>query len=164
MNDHNTISVGIGELYATRDPSAVLAAYGLGSCVGVSVFDPVARVGGLAHIMLPSSKDATQQTSGYKFADIAIPALLQRLLELGSMPRSLVCKIAGGAQILMAPDHMNSFRIGERNIEAVMNALQQYNIVPKAMDTGGSHGRTLRLLMGTGQVLVRTVGGDITEL
>lgn len=164
MNDHETLSVGIGEIYATRDPSAVLAAYSLGSCIGVSIFDPIARVGGLAHIMLPSSKEANRSSPGYEFADIAIPALIRRLLELGGTPRSLVCKLAGGAEILIAPGEANSLRIGERNAEAVMNALKQYRIVPSSMDIGGSYGRTLRLLVGTGQVLVKAIGGRVIEL
>ncbi len=160
----NNISVGIGEMKVTKDPTVVLAAYGLGSCVGVSVYDPVVRVGGLAHVMLPSSKEANHSTPGYKFADLAVPALIEQLMREGSKGKGLVCKLAGGAQVLSAPGRNNAFRIGERNVEAVKEALRQLGITPTAMDTGGSRGRTLRLVVHTGQVLVKTVGGQSMEL
>ncbi len=164
MGDQCTVSVGIGELHVSRDRTTVLTAYGLGSCVGVSLYDPVARVGGMAHVMLPSSKDANHQTSGYKFADLAVPALVEGVLKLGGKRDSLICKIVGGAQMLIAPGHTNGFRIGERNVEAVMEALREWRIVPRAMDTGGAHGRTVRLVVKTGQVTVRKAGGSTVEL
>ncbi len=160
----STVSVGIGELQVTKNPSTVLTAYGLGSCVGVSLYDPVSRVAGLAHVMLPSSREVSHKTAGYKFADLAVPALVQKVLKLGATRGGLVCKLAGGAQMLAAPGNGNGFRIGERNVEAVVNALRQYQIVPQAMDTGGGHGRTVRLVVETGQVLVRSAGGKMVEL
>ena len=164
MDDQRTVAVGIGELYVTREKSLILASYGLGSCVGVSVYDPISKIGGLAHVMLPNSKESSRQISYYKFADIAIPALIQEMLKLGAKQRSIICKIAGGAQMLTAPGHVNGFRIGERNVEAVMQLLRQHRITPTAMDTGGSQGRTLRLFIDNGSVFVRTVGGGDVEL
>lgn len=164
MRDRRTVAVGIGELYVTRDTTLVLATYGLGSCVGVSVYDPIVRAGGLAHIMLPSSKESSCDSRGYKFADTAIPALIEESLRLGADRRRIVCKIAGGAQLLVAPHCQNGLRIGERNVEAVIEALSQYKLVPAAMNTGGSQGRTLYLYLDTGRVLVRTIGRGEVEL
>ncbi len=158
------VAVGIGELYVTKDTSLVLAAYGLGSCVGVSVYDPAIKAGGLAHVLLPSSAQANQETSGNRFADVAVPSLVQKLLDLGAKRKHLICKIAGGAQTLVVPGHSNGFRIGERNVEAVREALRILGIVPSALDTGGSRGRTVRLFMDTGKVFVRIVGKEDVEL
>lgn len=163
MREARTVAVGIGELYVTNDEAAVLAAYGLGSCVGVSIYDPVARVGGLAHIMLPTSREAAFESASTKFADVAIPILVERSVKLGAAPHRIICKIAGGAQ-LIAPGHLNGFRIGERNVEAVREALRQHRIEPRAADVGGSQGRTMRLFVDSGRVLVRTVGHPDVEL
>lgn len=164
MDDQRTVAVGIGEVYVTRDTSLVVASYGLGSCVGISVYDPTIVAGGLAHVMLPSSKESNRQNVGCKFADIAVPTLIEQMLKLGAKPRTIICKLAGGAQMLTAPGHLNGFRIGERNVEAVMQALQEYRIRPVATDIGGTEGRTMRLFMGNGKVFVRTVGRGDAEL
>lgn len=164
MDDQKTMAVGMGEIEVTRDAKAVLAAYGLGSCVGVSVYDPVARVGGLAHVMLPNSREAASQGLGFRFADIAVPALIQKMQELGASPRKMVCRLAGGAHMLFAPGSQNCFNIGDRNVEAVHEALRKCGVVPVAKDVGGSRGRTVRLFMGTGQVFVKIAGQGDTEL
>lgn len=153
----------MGELCATGDPSVVLAAYGLGSCIGVSVYDPVAKVGGLAHVMLPSSRDVTFKASAFRFADLAVPALIEKVQQLGATRKRLICRIAGGAHMLFAGSS-DGFKIGERNIEAVGEALLRCGLTPAAKDTGGSRGRTVRLFVDTGRVLVRTVGQGDVEL
>jgi chemotaxis protein CheD len=164
MDEQKTVAVGIGELYVTGDPTLVLAAYGLGSCIGLSLYDPIAKVGGLAHVLLPSSKEANHQTSSCKFADIAVPELIRALTKAGAQPRRMICKIAGGAQMLAMAGHTNGNGIGHRNAEAVGEALKEFRISPSTAQTGGSQGRTLRLVVGTGQVFVRTAGQTETEI
>ncbi|MCL5960864.1 MAG: chemotaxis protein CheD [Chloroflexi bacterium] len=164
MEDQKPVAVGIGGLHVTKDSSSILVAYGLGSCIGVSAYDPVAKVGGLAHVMLPNSKEAARQPTSNKFADVAVPTLIRELVKLGAAQSRLVCRIAGGAQMLNAPGHLNGFKIGERNIEAVLQALQQYKITPRASHTGGSQGRTMRFFIDTGRVFVRTAGQEEVEL
>ncbi len=164
MQDQKSVAVGIGGLQATRDSSAILVAYGLGSCIGVSAYDPVVKVGGLAHVMLPSSKEVSKQPLSNKFADIAIPNLIGELAKLGAAQERLVVRIAGGAQMLNAPGHEGGFRIGERNIEAVLEALRQFQLRPKAKHVGGSQGRTLRFFIDSGRVFVKTAGREEVEL
>lgn len=163
-SEQTTVAVGIGKIHATKDTSKVLASCGLGSCVAVSMYDPMARVGGLAHVMLPSSKETGRRVASYRFADVAVPALIKELIKLGATPRRLVCKIAGGAQMLAAPGQHNSLSIGERNVEAVREALIEFGIVPDSADTGGTQGRTMRLFVDTGRVVVRTAGGEDVEI
>ncbi len=154
----------MGEICATRDTSAVLIAYGLGSCIGVSLYDAVAKVGGLAHVMLPSSKESSSQGLGYRFADVAVPALVDKMQQLGAGRKRLICRIAGGAHMLFAPGSSDGFKIGERNIEAVAEALARCGVTPAAKEIGGSRGRTLRLYLSTGRVFVKTVGQQDIEL
>lgn len=165
MAEQVMIPVGIGELKIGKDPQEVLVAYGLGSCVGVCIYDPDSKVGGLAHVMLPNSAEAVSQRPLSKFADCAVPMLLDEMGRLGVAKRRLVSKIAGGAQMLVAPGFSgNSFNIGERNVDAVKAALERLNVPLLKADTGGHRGRTLAMHLGVGKILVRTVGEKETEL
>lgn len=159
------VPVGIGELKISRDPLAVLVAYGLGSCVGVCVYDPESRAGGLAHVMLPNSAEAVSQSPLSKFADRAVPMLLEEMAKLGVPRRRLVSKIAGGAQMLVAPGFGgNTFNVGERNIEAVKSALERNRVPLLKADVGGHRGRTLAMHLAVGKILVRTIGETEAEL
>lgn len=158
----NFIPVGLGDVRLGRD-DAVLMALGLGSCVGVALYDPVLRAGGMAHIVLPAPLDGGASTSG-KFATAAIPRLLDGMLRMGAERRRLVCKIAGGAQVLAMGVRSDSFKIGERNIAAVHAALTAANLRPVSADTGGTMGRSFRLTVGSGAVAVKRLGEDWREM
>ncbi len=165
MADQIVVPVGIGELRVSKDPGEVLVAYGLGSCVGVVLYDPEAKVGGLAHVMLPNSADAVSQRPLSKFADQAVPMLLDEMKKLGGVPRRLVCKIAGGAQMLTAPGFStNGFNVGERNVDAVKAALRRHRVALLNAVTGGNRGRTLSVYTASGKIMVRTIGEKETEL
>ncbi len=158
-----TVTVGLGEIKAATPASAeVLLALGLGSCVGVVLFDPVARAGGMAHVVLPEPPEGTAVSP--KFATHAVPLLLERVLALGAERRRLVCAIAGGAQVLAVGTVHDSFRIGERNVAAVRAALHRLGIAPRAADCGGTTGRSLRLSLSDGRVAVKRLGEDWREL
>ncbi len=160
-----TLAVGIGEMLATGDPESVLMAYGLGSCVGVCLYDRESRVGGLAHVMLPSSSEGHDRSTGGKYADRAIPLLLEGVVKLGGNQRRLVSKIAGGAQMLTGPAFSgNGFNIGERNVEAVKAVLERYRVPLLNSDTGGNRGRTMAMHIASGRVLIRIIGERETEL
>src|SRR5579883_1397568 len=116
------VSVGLGEIHVGAEAGLVLMTLGLGSCISVAVFDPLARVGGMAHVVLPEPLDPAAPASP-KFATVAVPELLARVEGLGAARRRLVCKIAGGAQVLQTTAVRHNFRIGERNLEAVTAAL-----------------------------------------
>ncbi len=165
MADQVVVPIGIGELRASSDPSEVLVAYGLGSCIGVCLYDPGSGVGGLAHVMLPNSAEALIQRPLSKFADHAVPMLIEEMRKLGVVQRRLVCKIAGGAQMLVGPGFSgNGFNVGERNIEAVKAALARHKVPLVKAEVGGNRGRTLSVHLASGRIVVRTIGEKEFEL
>jgi Chemotaxis protein; stimulates methylation of MCP proteins len=150
------IVIGIGELAVERNP-AVIITLGLGSCVGVCMRDPVAKVGGMAHVMLPDSGGRDVQLPG-KYADNAIAALIERLLSLGGSKSRLEAKIAGGASMFES----SGMNVGARNVEAVRYWLKYHQVPLKAEDVGGNRARSIEYNIETGKLLVRKVGGGET--
>lgn len=162
--DARRVSVGIGQLAISKDEKDVLVAYGLGSCIGISCWDPQARVGGLAHILLPSSDGKrVEEREPARFADTGIDLLVKRLCDAGAVPRRLVVKVAGGAAVL-GPANAEKFKIGERNADAIKERLKLHGISPAATDIGGSKGRTLEVHVNTGKTYVRTAASPASEL
>jgi chemotaxis protein CheD len=153
-----SIKVGLGQLSASRDPEEAIAALGLGSCIGLTMHDPVSKVGGMAHVMLPDSTTARSLELPGKYADTAVPALVQALEDLGGRASRFVVHMAGGAQMFSGAGG-GVLNIGCRNAVAVRAALQAAGLRLRSADTGGSVGRTLELAVGPGVVTVRSVGG-----
>lgn len=155
--------VGIGELQVTDDPTAELVTFSLGSCVGVSVYDPNRKVGGLLHIMLPDStanlKRAAEQPQ--MFADTALPILFHSVYALGGQKENLIVKIAGGGDFL---DAKKIFEIGKKNVEAVRTMLTRNKVKISSADTGGRRSRTMRLDLATGKVTIESPGQSKMEL
>jgi chemotaxis protein CheD len=156
-----SVPVGLGDLFTAR--AGELVAYSLGSCVGICLYDPIARVAAMAHVVLPAAPGPTATPPG-KFADTAVPALLAALQKEGAQKFRLQCKIAGGAAVLALGGGGSLPNIGLRNVEAVKAALAKAGIRIQAEQTGGNQGRTVRLDAATGRVLVRTVRGTEVEL
>ena len=157
------IVVGLGEMKVTRESSAVLTCLGLGSCVAVCAYDPGAKVGGMAHVVLPSSEGRDVKRSA-KYADMAIPMLLDEMRNQGALKSRLVIKLTGGAELSKAAGMDNAFKIGERNEAAVKEALAKEGVKVVAAELGGSKGRTARLLVGSGSVVVASAGSETKEL
>lgn len=153
----------MGEIRCSRDPGDVLVAYGLGSCVGVTAYDPIARGGGMAHVMLPGDANCEDASRSAKFARQALPSLLETLASLGCDRSRLVWKIAGGARILRVQGVTNQM-IGDRNVAMIKKMMQELGLPLTAEDTGGRQGRTMQLHVGSGKVVVRTIGGAPKEL
>jgi len=153
-----TIVVGISDLQVAEYPD-ILVTYALGSCVGICLYDPARRIAGLAHIMLPSSSlaNASNPKDKYKYADTAIPLMLERMLSKGANRSSLRAKIAGGAKMFAAINNSSIANIGQRNVEAVKSMLQNLNIPIVAEDTGKDYGRTVYLYTETGVMRVKSV-------
>ena len=163
-SDPRRLSVGIGQFAVTKDPADVLVAYGLGSCIGISCYDPVARVAGLAHILLPASEGKRpEQREPARYADTGIDRLVTEMSALGAMPRRTIVKLAGGASVL-GPQNAEKFKIGQRNAEAIRDHLKRHGISPAATDLGGMKGRTLELHPATGKTYVRTAASPAIEL
>jgi len=155
--------VGISDLKVTNKEEDVLITYALGSCIGIAIFDPVARVGGLLHYMLPDSTlDAVKaKENPAMFADSGIPLLFKSCYALGAEKKRIIVKVAGGASIL---DDTNFFRIGQKNIMAMRKIFWKNNVLIDKEDTGLNYNRTVRLEMATGRVFIRSSGGEMKEL
>ena len=150
------IKVGMAD-YKVGKTAGSLITYGLGSCVGIAVYDPATKVGGLAHIMLPDSLQARSADNPAKFADTALPAMVAEILQLGGVKSRLAAKIAGGAQMFSFANATDIMRIGERNAEAVRLVLKNMDIKLVAEDTGGNYGRTVEPKLDTGIFKIKTI-------
>ncbi|MDY6893336.1 MAG: chemotaxis protein CheD [Chloroflexota bacterium] len=159
----DTLVVGLGEMHVTRNSSAVLTCLGLGSCISVCAYDPVSKVGGMDHIVLPNS-EGRNGTSSSKYADTAIPMLIDELNKEGAKKNRLIIKLVGGAEMSLAPGITSAFKIGAKNIVSVKEAIARENLKIATEDIGGHHGRTVRLFMDSGKVIVTTAGADVKEL
>lgn len=155
----NLRSVSIGELVVSNSPDDILIAYGLGSCVAVCLYDPIAQVSGMLHALLPSMP-AGEKLNGApaKYVDQGIPLLLNRVIALGAQRSRLSVHLCGGAQMLSAPGFNQSLNIGERNVTAAQAGLQAAGLRIRAQATGGNNGRTVKLYVINGQITVKTLG------
>jgi len=153
------INLKIGEMEITTNHGLILVASGLGSCIGLAVYDKKSRMAGMAHIALPDSsikheKDVDEEFG--KYADTAVPAILERMLSLGSKKDDLIIKIAGGANIYNFKEDSSLFNIGERNVQAVEEAVKGLNLSITKADTGGNIGRSLKLSVINGMFYLKT--------
>ena len=162
--NEQTISVGLGEVCVTKDPSTSLACFGLGSCISLCIYDPVSKVAGMAHIVLPKSNHSSPGKASAKYADIAIPLLLEEMYKHGAVKSRLVVKLAGGAQMIQAAGFNDTLEMGVKNLEMTRNILASEGIRLSAADTGGSQGRSVWLSAISGKVTVRTAGMEFREL
>jgi chemotaxis protein CheD len=152
--------IGIAEMKVTDQPEDVLVTYSLGSCVGVSLYDPAARVGGMIHCMLPLSKidPVKAQANPSMFTDVGVPNLIQAVFDLGADRRRIVAKVAGAASLL---DDKGLFKIGERNHTVLRKVLWKNNIMVAAEDVGGSASRTMHLYMESGRTTIKSGGNEV---
>ena len=127
MNLDEMIKVGMADLKTCKSPE-VLTTLGLGSCVGVAIYDPVSRISGLLHCMLPDSTQFRNNSNTAKYADSGIDELISQMVKLGANRARLVAKIAGGAQMFAMKTNNDTLRVGERNVEAVKKKLSELNI------------------------------------
>ena len=154
------IKVGMADLKTCKAPDAVTT-LGLGSCVGIAIWDPNRKIGGLAHIMLPDSKAITNNSNIPKFADTGIEELVKQIVAIGGSRSSLVAKIAGGAQMFAFQStggNTGAIRVGERNVEATKKKLAELKIKILAEDTGLNYGRTVIFYPETGDYVIKAVG------
>lgn len=155
--------VGISDCKVSADADSILVTYALGSCIAVAIYDPVAKVGGMLHFMLPESNiDAGKaQQNPFMFADTGIPLLLDSVKSGGANPRRMIVRLIGGAQVL---DGRGVFEIGKRNYLAARRILWKAGILIAAEAVGGEVSRTTRLEVGTGRMWLREGGGIEREL
>ena len=149
--------VGISDCKVASNPADVLTTYALGSCVGLTLYDPVSRVGGLLHVMLPDSRfrSPAREFNPYMFADTGFYALLRGVEQAGAKRQRLVAKLAGGANMLGGTA---IFDIGGRNAEALLGYCRLERIPVAATSLGGTVGRSMELMLSDGTVRVRLLG------
>ncbi|WP_336786006.1 chemotaxis protein CheD [Paenibacillus sp. MMO-177] len=164
MIQQDVIKVGMADLKWAAG-GAHLRTTGLGSCVGLTLYDPVARIAGMAHVMLPSSDIARESTMNIaKYADTAIPELIGQMKAEGAVVGRLAAKMAGGAQMFAFSGQSDSMRIGPRNVESCLEILANYSIPVVGQDTGGNYGRTIEIDSSSGVLTIRSVQFGIKEI
>lgn len=151
------IKVGMADLKICKAPDGITT-LGLGSCIGIAIRDPVTKIGGLAHIMLPDSKTIQNNSNIYKFADTGIEELVRLMVAAGANRSRMVAKIAGGAQMFAFQNKEDLVRVGERNAEASRKKLKEMKIPILAEDCGLNYGRTVIFYPETGDYVIRSVG------
>lgn len=160
-DDPLVVEIGIGGIAVVEAPRRIMTP-ALGSCVGVALWDPVARRGGLAHVMLPAPTTDANRSHVGRYADLAVPELVRRMRAQGSLKSRLVAKIAGGATMFRVDSPAEA--IGPRNVAAVKRQLALMSIPLLAEDTGEAHARTVELVVETGELVVRTYQFGVTRL
>lgn len=153
-----TIKVGMADLNICKEPDC-LTTIGLGSCVGIALYDSSTKITGLAHIMLPSSKEIKNNSNIAKFADTGIAETVRLMEEAGARRSKITAKIAGGAcMFAFALKDSDVLNVGERNVKAVRDVLDELKIPILADDTGLNYGRTVIIDSNTGILTIKSVG------
>lgn len=148
-----TVRVKMAEYHVGRSPD-ILVTIGLGSCVGIALYDDINKIGGLIHIMLPKSNGG-ENIKPAKYADTGIPLLIEKMVEAGARRENMTAKLAGGAHMFFSSGDM-VIQIGKRNIEAVYRILEEYNIPIIGEDLGKDYGRTMEFYTEDGRVKIRS--------
>lgn len=154
--------VGVSDMKASNDSKETLITYSLGSCIGIAVYDPIAKAGGLLHFMLPESTLDQDKAAvrPFMFADTGIPKLFKAVYELGGEKRRMRVIVVGGSQVL---DQNGFFNIGKRNVIAVRKIFHRNNVMIDYQDTGGNGNRTIRLDIHSGRTNIKVSGaGEVT--
>lgn len=163
MDSSSIIKVRMADLNVAKYPD-ILTTLGLGSCVGIALYDPIARVGGLAHIMLPDSTQIKNNSNIAKFADTATVKLIEEMINIGAKKDRIVAKLAGGAQMFSFSQSSDLMRVGARNVSAAQAILEKMGIPIIASDTGENYGRTIELYTEDGRLVIKTIGHGIKQI
>lgn len=156
VSDERVKSAGLGQIVVSSNQDDVLVAYGLGSCVGVVGYDPQAKIAGLLHALLPQHRNG--EANYAKFVDTGIPQLVREMESYGARRRNTIWYVVGGAEMLRVPGMSGEFNIGTRNAEVARAVMAREGLRIKAIDVGGTAGRTVKITVRDGIVTVRTLG------
>lgn len=153
------VVVDIADMKVTKTQTDTLITYSLGSCIGVTIWDPIAKVGGMLHYMLPDSDVSPEKAkrAPAMFCNTGVPMMFKAAYKLGAQKSRLIVKIAGGARLL---DDNNTFNIGKRNYVALRQIFWKNGVMIKAEDVGGAVSRTVKLHIATGAVSVKSQGTE----
>ena len=153
----SNVIIGIADMSVCRDPDTITT-LGLGSCVGIVLYDPTKRIGGMVHVMLPTISGVASTENVAKFADSGVLALMTRMTRSGAQHGQLIAKIAGGAHMFSKTTSSDIMKVGERNVASCLETLRKLHIPLRGDDTGGTYGRTIELNTANGMLRVKTVG------
>ena len=158
----SNLVIGIGDCQVSNDPATCLVTYALGSCIALAIYDPVSKVGGMLHYLLPESKLDAEKASRnpFMFADTGIPALFHEAYRLGAVKSRLCVVAAGGAQVIES----ESFQIGKRNHLAMKKILFRAGVLVHHEEVGGSQSRTVRLEVEAGRILMKMGGNQEVQI
>lgn len=159
-------NVGLAECAISRNPDDVLVAYGLGSCIGVVMIDPVTKLCGLLHAVLPKAGDgiSSEERNPHKYVESGIERLVVSMREQGASASRLNVRIVGGANMLMSSNLTQTFDIGTRNIESALATLGRLKLPIVVAEVGGHTGRTVRVYVAESRVTVRVIGQKEREI
>jgi chemotaxis protein CheD len=152
-----SVGVGLGEIAVSQNRDEILVAFGLGSCVGVGAYDPVKKIAGLLHAVLPEPLNGSDLEST-KYVGNGIKKLLEEMEKQGAARERLIIRIAGGANMLTSPGLSKTFDIGTRNIAATISTLETLKIKIISQNVGGNTGRTFRIYVIDGKMTIRMIG------
>lgn len=155
--------VGVADMKVSNQPAESIITYSLGSCIGLVIYDPAVKVGGILHYMLPESSIDKEKAAArpYMFADSGIPRLFKSAYQLGAVKQRMKIYVAGGAEIL---DQKGFFNIGKRNYMALKKMFFKNNVMINKQDVGGNVNRTVRIEIGTGDIFVKTSGSKEVKI
>lgn len=157
------VKVGMADCKICHSPDAITT-LGLGSCVGVALYDKSTKIAGLVHVMLPDSTKVRQNQNKAKFADTGVDMLIEQMKAAGAKTSMLTAKIAGGAQMFAFKTNNDMLRVGERNVEAVKQKLTERGIRILAEDTGSNYGRTVEFYPENGDFVIKAVGKPVRTI
>ena len=155
----NMIKVGMADYNICKAPDAITT-LGLGSCIGITLYDNRTKIAGMVHVMLPDSTQIKRNDNKAKFADTGIDLLIEEMVKAGAGRSNLTAKIAGGAQMFAFSSNNDMLRVGERNAEAAVEKLKALKIPILAQDTGLDYGRTIEFYPESGELLVKAIGKE----
>jgi len=159
---NKSLTVGIGDMKIARAEGLIIT-YALGSCIGISLYDPNIRLAALLHIMLPEMKGGND-SNVYKFADSGLKETLRKFTAFGGVKSRTVCKIAGGAQMFQAGSVTSIGNIGDRNAASVKAVLAAEGVKIQKADVGANYARTMSIDAATGEVLIKSFGRPVLVL
>ena len=163
MDDKKEVRVGIADSAIVSSPDRLIT-MGLGSCIGIAIYDRVRKTAGLVHIMLPDSKQFKNVVNPLKYADSGIENLVNQMINKGCRKENMTAKIAGGASMFNFPDKKIISDIGKRNSLAAIEVINKLSIPIIGQDIGGNKGRTMIFESEDGSVLIKSIGSDIKRL
>jgi chemotaxis protein CheD len=162
--EENIVEVQMADLQVAPHPPATLVTRGLGSCLGITFYDPVKKIGAMAHAMLPDIEKARKTTNRHRFVNSCIQEMVEEFEKLGCPKGRIVAKLFGGAHMFSFINTDSVLNVGQKNIEMALSLLKELGIRITGQEVGGTFGRTIEFNLDTGMVRVKTISWGEKEV